>query len=113
MDATYLETGRKTQRNSGFADPEGGGSLQEGASNAVEDGAHAHVVGVHVEPVHDWRPPDLSWKVCSHQREQHCHNVKHDALHIKAYSQGPDKIVLEKIICSYAFGKGDDPNVKC
>ena len=59
-------------------------SLQESADDAVDNGAHAHVVGIHVEPVHNGGTSDLSREVGSHVCEQHCHNVQHNALHITA-----------------------------
>ena len=53
---------------------------QESTDDAVDDGAHAHVVGKHVKPVHDWRPSYLPWEVRPHQCEKHCHNIQHNAL---------------------------------
>lgn len=56
------------------------GGSQEGTGDAVDDRAHAHVVRIHVKPVHDWRPSDLPWEVGPHERKQHGHNIQHNAL---------------------------------
>ena len=63
---------------------------QEGAANAVDNCAHAHIVGEHVKPIHDWRPSDLPWKVGPHKSEKHCHNVQHNALQSLKHVRPPE-----------------------
>lgn len=56
-------------------------STQEGADDAVDDGADAGVEGKHIVPIHQGAPSNLSREILPHQRKEHRHDVEHDRLH--------------------------------